>query len=237
MRPFCIHSLSHAVWCLATAEGIPYVSAFSHMPSGVLATDKGIPYEPIRPPLAPLIDFERGVPAPPRQCRAGSLRAAGQCSQKTETEINRQQRHSISVTTTPLNSSCISQRPTSHNRKTPLHLLYFLHVIQCLASNEKIPYISTQNQFSLKCRPLFRLSQQHTLCNRACTLSGVSRQLKAYPMRPFCIHSLSHAVRCLASAEGIQLKINSLHPWACMCSTEQCNGFATRLRLMLAPCL
>jgi hypothetical protein len=67
--------------------------------------------------------------------------------------------------------------------------------------------------------------------------SGVSRQLKAYPMRPFCIHSLSHAVRCLATAEGIQLKINSLHPWACMCSKEQCNGFATRLRLMLAPCL
>ena len=191
MCPFCIRSLSHAVRCLATLEGIPYVSAFSHMPSGVLATDKGIPYEPIRPPLAPLIDFERGVPAPPRQCRAGSLRAAGQCSQKTETEINRQQRHSISVTTTPLNSSCISQRPTSHNRKTPLHLLYFLHVIQCLASNEKTPYISTQNQFSLKCRPLFRLSQQHTLCNRACTLSGVSRQLKAYPMRPFCIHSLA----------------------------------------------
>jgi len=31
--------------------------------------------------------------------------------------------------------------------------------------------------------------------------SGVSRQLKAYPMRPFCIHSLSHAVRCLATAE------------------------------------
>ena len=181
MRPFCIRSLSHAVRCLATAEGIPY--------------------EPIRPPLAPLIDFERGVPAPPRQCRAGSLRAAGQCSQKTETEINRQQRHSISVTTTPLNSSCISQRPTSHNRKTPLHLLYFLHVIQCLASNEKIPYISTQNQFSLKCRPLFRLSQQHTLCNRACPPSGVSRQLKAYPMRPFCIHSLSHAARCLTTAE------------------------------------
>jgi len=105
MRPFCIRSLSHAVRCLATAEGIPYVAALSHMPSGVLASDKGIPYEPIRPPLAPLIDFERGVPAPPRQCRAGSLRAAGQCSQKTETEINRQQRHSISVTTMPLNIS------------------------------------------------------------------------------------------------------------------------------------
>jgi hypothetical protein len=26
MRPFCIHSLSHAVRCLATAEGIPYAS-------------------------------------------------------------------------------------------------------------------------------------------------------------------------------------------------------------------
>jgi hypothetical protein len=26
MRPFCIRSLSHAVRCLATAEGIPYAS-------------------------------------------------------------------------------------------------------------------------------------------------------------------------------------------------------------------
>jgi hypothetical protein len=75
-------SLSHAVRCLAIAESIPYVSAFSHMPSSVLATDKGIPYEPIRPPLAPLIDFARGVLAPPRRSRAGSLRAAGQCSLK-----------------------------------------------------------------------------------------------------------------------------------------------------------
>jgi hypothetical protein len=43
--------------------------------------------------------------------------------------------------------------------------------------------------------------QSTTYSLQPCMPSCVSRQLKAYPMRPFCIHSLSHAVRCLTTAE------------------------------------
>jgi hypothetical protein len=129
---------------------LPYVSALSHTPSGVLATDKGIPYEPIRPPLAPLIDFARGVPAPPRQSRAGSLRAAGQCSEKTETEINKgQQRRSVSFESRSdrhltiekyLCICCISCMRSSVSRQTKAYPIYPLRIstlsngVHCFAS-------------------------------------------------------------------------------------------------------
>ena len=54
--------------------------------------------------------------------------------------------------------------------------------------------------------------------------SGVSRQLKAYPMRPCCIRSLSHAIRCLVTAEGIPMRpccIRSLsHAIRCLAPAE-----------------
>jgi hypothetical protein len=46
--------------------------------------------------------------------------------------------------------------------------------------------------------------------------SGVSRQLKAYPMCPFCISSLSHAIWCLATAESIPYA-SFLHPLSLAC--------------------
>jgi hypothetical protein len=61
----CVRPLTHAFRCACDR------------------TYKGIPYAPIRPPVAPLIDFAGGVLlvlARPRRGRAGSLRAAGQCS-------------------------------------------------------------------------------------------------------------------------------------------------------------
>jgi hypothetical protein len=167
----CVRSLSHAVRCLATAEGIPYASflhplslacrpvsrdsypmcPLSHTCLPVcLRQTKAYPTSPSGPRLAPLIDFERGAPAPPRRSRAGSLRAAGQCSEKTETEIHKgQQRRSVSVESRSdrhltiekhLCICCIScmrssvSRPTKAYPMYPLRISTLSNVVHCFAS-------------------------------------------------------------------------------------------------------
>ena len=138
--------------------------------------------------------------------------------------------------------------------------IHYASTLSCMPSTKGIPLRLLSIHRSLACHcPVTRDTQRQTPCisylSHAFHYSLRDLSASDKQRHTLCIRSFSHAVRCLATAEGIpyasflhplsrmpsgvsrQLKINSLHSWACMCSKEQCNGFATRLRLMLAPCL
>ena len=108
--------------------------------------------------------------------------------------------------------------------------IHYASTLSCMPSTKGIPLRLLSIHRSLACHcPVTRDTQRQTPCisylshafhyslrdlsasdkqrhTYASTLSrmpsGVSRQLKAYPMRPFCIDLFSHAVRCLATAQN-----------------------------------
>jgi hypothetical protein len=219
MRPFCICSLSHAVRCLATAEGIPYAS-FLHQLS--LA-------------CCPMSCDTRRLTL----CVC-SLTHAFRCACDRQRHTLRAHQAPVG----PLNRFCKRCTSSSASRSCRIPARQCALQVSALEKwkrklikdNSATQYqlnlaatnISQQKNTSasaifLACHPVSRVKRKHTLCIHSesalsqmpsivspqsttyslqpCMQSGVSRQLKAYPGRQRCILSLSHAVRCLATVE------------------------------------
>jgi hypothetical protein len=103
--------------------------------------------------------------------------------------------------------SCMPSTKGIPLRLLSIHRSFSLAVVWSLTTLQDKPHVSAISRMPSVIPYMTFLHLTHKGIPYASALSrmpsGVSRQLKAYPMRPFCIRSLSHAVRCLATPEGL----------------------------------
>jgi hypothetical protein len=119
--------------------------------------------------------------------------------------------------------SCMPSTKGIPLRLLSIHRSLSLAIVRSLATHQDKPHVSAISRMPSAIPYATFLNLTHKGIPYASALSrmpsGVSRQLKLYPMRPFCIHSLSHAVRCLATAT---LFVRALtHAVRCACDRQR----------------